>query len=92
MGFTCDLTFWKDHSTLHFGIEDNEIIGLDIGPTLFYSNGNINAGISVIPFAGIFLFGYYELAWPFFQTPYQSWGGYLKLPFGFQLYGGDYNS
>jgi hypothetical protein len=86
-GFTCDLTFWKDHSSLHFGMEVNEIIGLDVGPTLFYSNGTVHMGFSAIPFAGIFFFGYYEIACPFFQTPFQSWGGYLKIPIGLQPIG-----
>jgi hypothetical protein len=86
-GYTLDFTSWKEHSSLHLGIEGNEGIGLDIGPTLFYLNGVVNLGVSAIPFLGAFLFGYYEFAWPFFQAPFQTWGGYLKIPIGLPLNG-----
>jgi hypothetical protein len=85
VGFTFDFTAWKDYVTLHFGIEGNEIIGIDVGPTLFFSKGNVDLGLSAIPFGGIMLFGYYELAWPFFKTPFQSCGGYFKIPIGMKL-------
>ncbi|HET6401978.1 MAG TPA: hypothetical protein VFH95_11335 [Candidatus Kapabacteria bacterium] len=81
-GFTCDLTFWKEHSTLHLGIEGEEGPGIDVGPTLFYSKGTFNFGLSAIPWFGAFIYAYYEFAWPFFQTPFQSYGGYLKIPIG----------
>jgi hypothetical protein len=81
-GFTCDLTFWKDHSSLHCGIEGEEGLGVDVGPTLFYSKGTFNIGLSAIPWFGAFIYGYYEFAWPFGLTPFQSYGGYLKIPIG----------
>src|ERR1035437_5451517 len=74
-GFTADLTFWKNYTSFHLGIEGiAQVIGLDAGPTFFYSNKSFQAGVSTIPFAGIDFIGYYELAWPFFQTPFQTWG------------------
>ncbi|MFI5201578.1 MAG: hypothetical protein ACHQNE_04275 [Candidatus Kapaibacterium sp.] len=81
-GFTADLTFWKKYTSFHLGIEGSEMFGVDVGPTLFYSNKNLQAGVSVIPFAALLVVAYYELAWPFFQTPFQTWGGYLKIPIG----------
>jgi hypothetical protein len=80
-GLTADLTFWKDHTTFHLGVEKNlDIFGLDVGPTLFFHNGSIQGGLSLIPYGGALIYGYYELAWPFFQEPFRTWGGYLKIP------------
>jgi hypothetical protein len=80
-GITADLTFWKDHSTLHFGIEKNfDILGVDVGPTGFFYNGHSYLGFSIIPYAGFLIYGYYEYAQPIFDKGFQSWGGYLKVP------------
>jgi len=84
-GFTADLTFWKSCISFHIGIEGNEMIGVDAGPTFFYSDQSIQAGVSLIPFVGILLIAYYELAWPFFQTPFQTFGGYMKIPVGVKV-------
>jgi len=84
-GFTADLTFWKNYTSFHIGIEGSEMIGVDVGPTLFYSEKSLQAGVSLIPFAGILFIGYYEFAWPFFQTPFQTIGGYLKIPIGVNI-------
>jgi hypothetical protein len=71
-GFTADLVFWKKHTTFHVGIEKIvSVIGLDVGPTIFFQDGEVQAGLSLIPFAGIILMGYYEFAWPVLRVPFK---------------------
>jgi|GEM_PF-3580130 len=81
-GYTCDLTFWRDYSSLHFGIEFANVLSIDVGPTLFYTNKKLEIGLSGIPWFGVFCYAYYEFAWPIGQTLIQSYGGYLKIPIG----------
>ena len=81
LGYTVDLTAWKGHTTLHFGVEG---YFLDVGPTLFFSNNSLNFGMSAIAWIGIIIYPYYEFAWPFGQTPFNSVGGYIKIPVNYQ--------
>jgi len=81
-GYTCDLTFWHDYSSLHFGIEFANFLSIDVGPTLFFSNKTFEIGLSAIPWCGVICYVYYEFAWPIGHPLIQSLGGYLKLPIG----------
>ncbi|SRR5579883_2637773 len=78
-GYTLDLTFWPKHTALHAGVEGWYGAGLDIGPTLFWSD-YFYPGFSAIVWDGFVLYGYYELAVPFSDAIAHSVGLYLKMP------------
>lgn len=81
-GFTFDLTHWKGHLNFHAGIETWFLIGVDVGPTLFFDDIGANLGMSLIGWDGYFLYPYYEMGIPFNGEIYHSVGGYLKFPLG----------
>src|SRR5262249_3021613 len=84
-GFTFDLTGWGPHShtSFHAGAEGWDALGIDVGPTYFLSDEYTGFGVSVIGWTGFFLYPYYEVAIPFRGPPFQSVGGYLKVPVNF---------
>jgi hypothetical protein len=85
-GFTFDITRWHDHFSIHIGAETWFLIGIDIGPTLFFSSQQVNFGMSLIGWDGYFLYPYYEMGIPFTGEIYHGVGGYLKFPVGIKSY------
>lgn len=83
-GFTLDLNHGQGHVSIHAGIETWYLIGIDIGPTLFFSPRNVNLGMSLIAWDGFFLYPYYEMGIPLSGEIYHGVGGYLKFPLGFE--------
>ena len=81
-GFTMDVNVWKEHVSVHVGAETWFVLGVDVGPTLFFSKKSMNLGLSIIGWDGLFLYPYYELGIPFNGELFQGVGGYLKFPFG----------
>jgi hypothetical protein len=79
-GYTLDINFWPKHVSVHFGIETWLILGVDVGPTFFFSKNGFNPGLSIIAWDGLILYPYYELGIPFNGEFYNSVGGYVKFP------------
>lgn len=67
---------------LHFGFEATLIAGLDVGPSLLIDSGRAYPGFSLIGWAGLLVYPFYEL--DFFpgrsSTPKNLLGIYAKLP------------
>ncbi len=80
-GYTFDLTAWPNHRSVHVGAEFASLLGIDVGPTVFLDSGRVSGGVSMIPWIGAVIYGYFELDIPFGHVAYQSVGGYLKYPF-----------
>lgn len=80
--FTFDINYWKDHFSIHSGIEAWFYIGADVGPTLFFSKKGVHIGISFIVWDGVVLYPYYEWGIPFDGEIFHGAGGYLKIPIG----------
>ena len=81
-GFTIDINSWAGHLSLHAGAESWYLIGVDIGPTLFFSQKGVNFGMSLIAWDGVFLYPYYEMGIQFNGEIFNGVGGYLKFPLG----------
>ena len=81
-GYTLDVNFWPKHVSLHLGIEKWLYVGVDVGPTLFFSNHRVYPGVSIIAWDGFIFYPYYELGIPFNGEFYNSVGGYIKFPIG----------
>jgi|ERR1700733_5607999 len=83
-GYTLDINFWPKHVSVHLGFETWFFLGVDVGPTFFFSKNGVNPGLSIIAWDGLILYPYYELGIPFNGELFQGVGAYLKFPIGYQ--------
>src|ERR1035437_13636 len=79
-GYVFDYDMTKKVTRLHFGIEASRtLVGLDVGPTFAWVEGEGKFGLSIIPFGGILFYPYYNYTILFPNTTYQEIGSYVKF-------------
>ena len=84
-GLTFDATVGpRTNAMVHVGFEQvaSWCIGADIGPSVLFISGKPYFGVSGIGFAGLLVYGFFELQYfPARELPtILTVGGYLKLP------------
>lgn len=81
-GATFDATFWKQHVSLRLGaqIMGFAVVGLDVGPTLVWKDGESSLYLGTIFFAGAVFYPYIETIHRPGMDNLNSVGTYFKLP------------
>ena len=79
-GYVFDYDMTKKIKRIHLGIEAYRmLLGLDIGPTFAWVEGERYLGFSFIPYGGAILYPYYNYTLLFPNITYQEIGSYIKF-------------
>ncbi len=65
VGFVSNIDFCKGNTKLHFGLQASTLVGIEIGPTVYFEDKNIYYGITTAAFGYIFILPYYEFSYIF---------------------------
>lgn len=82
-GFVFDYDTINNLDRLHIGVEFWRAgIGLDVGPSFAWEDGNNFAGFSIIPYGGAIIYPYYNYTYLWKRGSSHEIGSYLKLSIG----------
>jgi len=78
-GYVLDYDMTKKIKRIHLGIEAYRmLLGLDVGPTFAWVEGERFLGFSLIPYGGALLYPFYNYTFLFPNTTFQEIGSYIK--------------
>lgn len=82
-GIVLDYDIINNLRKVHLGFEVSRGgVGLDAGPTIALENGNVYYGFSIIPYAGVAIYPYYNFTYLWKKGALHEAGSYLKISFG----------
>jgi hypothetical protein len=79
-GYVLDYDMTKKIKRIHLGIEASRtLVGIDIGPTYVWVEGERHLGFSFIPYGGAVFYPYYNYTYLFPNISFQEIGSYIKI-------------
>lgn len=81
IGLVSNIDFCKGNTKLHFCLQASTLVGIEIGPTVYFEDKSIYYGITTAVFGYIFVLPYYEFSYIFDKAiTINQLGIFGKLP------------